>query len=145
MGGYIMDATDDVPYFTLHHGEQTKNFSLCIALDGQVIHHIPNIRSFIRYLGFSELPVLPHEKKMDLIQDKTILGKLKEIDHSKDVDIGSNTCLQYKITEYLFTNNEQFKNECSEYYSRLIGTCKSLKIIDSKKCDNCIMLNKSNA
>jgi len=68
MGGYIMDTTDDALYFTLHHGEQTKHFTLCIALDGQVIHHIPNIRSFIRYLGFSELPVLPHEKKWILFK-----------------------------------------------------------------------------
>ena len=139
-----MENLNKKAYFSLHHGEPTKHFSLCIALDGHVVHHIPNIRSFTKHLGFNDVPLVPLDKKTARAQSDAVFSNLKGIDNSDDIDLGSNACLQYKIADYLYKNSEEFKNECSDYYANLIGTCNSRQIINSKICGNCVMLDKNN-
>jgi hypothetical protein len=128
---------------TIHLVDPTKHFTLCIALDGKVIHHIPNIRSFIRHLGYPDIVPSVLNSKPSITKNKNLFNNLKHIDVTEEVDYKSDNCLQYKIKEYLYQNNELYREQCGERFEKLIGSCKSLKIENSNQCENCIMLKNN--
>jgi hypothetical protein len=129
-------------HFTIHHANPNKHFTLCIALDGEVVHHIQSFKAFIKHLGYSDILPTALEEKNDFGDIKTESIKNHKIKVAESIDLASETCLQYKIAEYLYKNNDKFRNECNDYYKSLWGTCKSLKLINSEKCNKCIMLKK---
>lgn len=137
-----MENTTKKSPFTLHLGDSGNHFSLYIALEGTVIHRISNAIPFMRHLGYPDIVRSPLDANPNITQDKTVFRKLRHIDLTEEIDYKSDNCLQYKIKEYLFNNSELYKEQCGEHFAKLIGTCKSLKIKNSKKCENCIMLNK---
>lgn len=106
------------------------------------IHHIPNIRSFIRHLGYPDIAPGLIDTKPATTKDKNLFSKLKNIDPNEVVDFKSDKCIQYKIKEYLYQNNELYRDQCGERFAQLIGSCNSLKIENSRKCDECILLKK---
>ena len=121
-------------HFTIHHANPNKHFTLCIALDGVVIHQIQSFKTFIKHLGYSDVVPTVLQEKSDFTD---INHKMNTFEN---IDLASETCLQYKITEYLYKNNDKFKKECNDYFQNLRGTCKSVKLINSEKCNECIML-----
>lgn len=128
--------------FTLVRANPNKHFTLCIALDGEVIHHIPNLMSFIRHLGYPDIAHQVIDTFPEVTKNQSVFNKLKPIDFNEHVDFKSDNCLQYKIKEYLFQNSKLYREQCSERYAKLIGSCNSLKKENSKKCDECVMLKK---
>ncbi|MDP1658299.1 MAG: hypothetical protein Q8L73_02980 [Methylotenera sp.] len=129
-----MKSPDKKPDFTLHLADPAKHFSWCISMDGKVIHHIEHFMSFSREVGYPDISLKALDIKSDVVEEAAF---------SQDNDTGSDNCLQYKITEYLYKNNEMFRKEYAEYHASVIEKCKSLRITAIKKCTNCIMLNKS--
>jgi hypothetical protein len=137
-----MENTTKKSPFTLHLGDSANHFSLYIVLDGTVIHRISSAIPFIRNLGYPDIVQSPLNANPTITQDKTVFRKLRHIDLTEEIDYKSENCLQYKIEEYLFNKSKLYKEQCGERFAKLIGSCKSLKIENSKKCENCIMLNK---
>jgi len=137
-----MENTTKKSPFTLHLGDSANHFSLYIALDGKVIYRISSAISFIRHLGYPDNVQSAIYNKPQITEDKNVFRKLKNIDFTEEVDYKSDSCLQYKIKEFLYQNSELYKEQCSDRFAKLIGSCKSLKIKNNKKCENCIMLKK---
>jgi hypothetical protein len=130
-----MKSPDKKPSFTLHLADPAKHFSWCISMDGKVIHHIEHFMSFSREVGYPDISPKALDSNSDFVKETTFL---------QDNDADSDNCLQYKITEYLYKNNEMFKKEYADYHASVIESCKSLRDTTIKKnCINCIMLNKS--
>ena len=82
-------------HFTIHHANPNKHFTLCIALDGVVIHHTQSFKTFIKHLGYSDVVPTVLQEKSDFTD---INHKMNTFEN---IDLASETCLQYKITEYL--------------------------------------------
>ena len=110
---------------------------MCIRdRDGEVIHPISDPLSFMRHLGYPDIIPRALDNTTNIAKDKTVFSKLKHIDFTEAIDFKSDNCLQYKIKEYLYQNNELYREQCGERYAKLIGSCNSLKIENSKKCDD---------
>jgi hypothetical protein len=126
------------PYFTLRLSHPTKHFSVCIVLDGEVIHQIVNFIAFCKLIGHPDLSEKVFDSRSDI--DKNLaIAKLNDVKFSEDMDLHIDACFQNKVSEYLMQHSEWFRNHYSEYYSKLIRTCKSTNIINIKQCTDCFM------
>jgi hypothetical protein len=138
MGLSCMKNKIKKPYFTLRLSHPTKHFSVCIVLDGKVIHQIISFMGFCKLMGHPDLSEKVFDHRSDVDKDLAIT-KLKDVELSKDVDLHIDACFQNKVTDYLFQNSEPFRKQYDEYYLSLIGTCKSASIVNIKQCTDCFM------
>jgi hypothetical protein len=129
-----VNNSSDRPYFTVHLEAPEKHFSWCIAMNGKVIHHIAHFRDFAKDVGYPDL-------SSNVLDGKTDFDKVMEFTQNGDAD--SDICEQYKITEYLYKNCEQFKNEYGDFYASVIQACKLRFDKSSSKCANCLMQNEA--
>lgn len=126
------------PYFTLRLSHPTKHFSVCILLDGEIVHQIVNFMGFCKLVGHPDLSEKVFDRRSDM--DKNLaLAKLQDVVFSEDIDLHVDACFQNKVSEYLFQHSESFRNQYGEYYLNLIRTCKSASIINIKQCTDCFM------
>ena len=94
-----MVDTKSKPHFSIHLLSPEKTFQWCIALNGEVIHHIANISHFSKDIGY---PDLHHQ----IINNKVASSdKIEIINNDSEID----TCSQNKIAVYLFENCADFK------------------------------------
>lgn len=126
------------PYFTLRLSHPTKHFSVCIVLDGEVIHQIVNFMAFCKLIGHPDLSEKVFDYRSD-IEKNLAIAKLNDLEFTEDIDLHIDACFQNKVSEYLIEHSESFRNKYNEYYSSLIRTCKSASIINIKQCTNCFM------
>jgi hypothetical protein len=138
------------PYLTLHLCEPTKHFSVCIFSDGELIHKITNFMQFSKEIGYPDLSEKVFGNKEDSCKDSALLAESREIEFAIsaniiDPDASLNACFQFRVTKYLFKNNESFKEKYADYYASLMGTCKHYGIVETNKCDTCFMHPSSNS
>lgn len=139
-----MKNFNKIPYFTLHLCEPTKHFSVCVYSDGELIHKITNFMQFSKEIGYPDLSEKVFEKKEDSCKESALLAESNEIESAKNADdnnadIASNACFQFRVTKYLFKNNESFKEKYADYYASLMRTCEHYGIVNTAKCDTCYM------
>jgi len=145
----IMNNLIKKPYFTLQLCEPTKHFSVCVFSDGELIHKITNFMQFSKEIGYPDLSEKVFENKEDPCKDSASLAESGEIEFAKiadanDPDAAFNACFQFRVTKYLFKNNESFKEKYADYYASLMGTCKHYGIVETAKCDTCYMHPSNN-
>ena len=138
------------PYLTLHLCEPTKHFSVCVFSDGELIHKISNFMQFSKEIGYPDLSEKVFENKGDSCKDSALLAESREIEFAKTADVNDssaalNACFQFRVTKYLFKNNELFKEKYADYYASLMGTCEHYGIVDAAKCDTCFMHPSNNS
>lgn len=144
VGASIMNSLVKKPYFTLQLCEPTKHFSVCVFSDGELIHKITNFMQFSKEIGYPDLSEKVFEIKEAPSKDRAISAESREIEFAKtadanDPDAAFNACFQFRVTKYLFKNNESFKEKYADYYASLMGTCKHYGMVDTTKCDTCFM------
>jgi len=132
------------PYLTLHLCEPTKHFSVCVFSDGELVHKIANFMQFSKEIGYPDLSEKVFEHKGDTCKDSALLSKSSEIELAKsadenDPDIALNSCFQFRVTKYLFKNDEAFKEKYADYYASLMGTCNHYSTVNTTKCNTCFM------
>jgi hypothetical protein len=138
------------PYLTLKLCEPTKHFSVCIFSDGELIHKITNFMQFSKEIGHPDLSEKVFESKGDSCKDSALLAESKEIESAKctdknDTDEASNACFQFRVTKYLFKNNESFREKYADYYASLLGTCEHYGIASTSNCNTCYMHPSNNS
>jgi len=123
------------PRFSIHLLSPERSFHWCIALNGEVIHHIVDFIHFSKAVGYPNLDQKIIENKVDIKNE----GELT-INHDHDLD----NCLQNKIAVYLFDNCAKFKKEYGMYYASVIEECKSLSMKVNSNCSDCFITKKTN-
>lgn len=121
------------PHFSVNLLSPEKSFQWCIALNGEVIHHISNFVYFSKAVGYPNL----HQK---FINDKVVTFHVAELSNEDKSD----TCLQKRIVWYLFENCREFKNEYGMYYASVIEECKAISAEGKSKCEDCYILKQLN-
>lgn len=130
------------PYLTLRLCEPTKHFSVCVFSDGELVHKITNFMQFSKEIGYPDLSEKVFESQGEFCKDSAILAESKGIEFAmgaSNPDVALNGCFQFRVTKYLFKNNEAFKEKYADYYASLMGTCKHHGIVNTTKCNTCYM------
>ena len=112
-----------------------KCFQWCIALNGEVIHHIDDFIHFSKVVGYPNLDQTIIDNKVKIKNDVKL-----PINDDYDLD----NCLQHKIAVYLFNHCEKFKKEYGMFYAGVIEDCKSLSMKLNSKCSDCFIPKKTN-
>lgn len=129
----MITSSKSKPQLSIHLLSPDKSFQWCIALNGEVIHHIHNIVLFSKNIGYPDIHSLVKDNKV-VISHPT---ELTNNDREKD------TCLHKKISAYLFDNCEQFEKEYGTYYEKIIEECKKFGIKENSECEECYVLKRS--
>jgi hypothetical protein len=99
---------------------------------------------FSKEIGYPDLSEKVFENKGDSCKESALLAESREIEFAKTADVNNpdaafNACFQFRVTKYLFKNNELFKEKYTDYYESLMGICEHYGIVETAKCDTCFM------
>ena len=105
---------------------------------------------FSKEIGYPDLSEKVFENKGGACRDSALHAESREIElaenctNASDPDTALNSCFQFRVSKYLFKNNEAFKVKYADYYASLMGTCKHYGIVDATKCNTCYMHPSNN-